>query len=208
MGKSRWARTDRVMRWLHLYTGLFLAPWMGIYATSALCLNHGPWINRKFEIAPPEWEFVREVDFVPDDTFPRSPEEQARAILAHLDLEGAHRIQGKPNPHVMTIFRISGSGHWRVTWRRHQARLVVERQQPFSLLRLVHFLHFRCGYQQPYSAFIAWAVVVDAMAVSLWLWVVSGIYLWARRPRKRLLGGVCVIAGSLLFIGLTILLCR
>ncbi len=35
----------------------------------------------------------------------------------------------------------------------------------------------------------------------------SGVYLWARRPRKRVLGGLCMIAGILLFFGLAVLLC-
>ena len=41
MGKSRWQRVDSVMRWAHLYTGLFLVPWMLVYAVSAFCLNRG-----------------------------------------------------------------------------------------------------------------------------------------------------------------------
>jgi hypothetical protein len=40
------------------------------------------------------------------------------------------------------------------------------------------------------------------------IWVISGIYLWARRPRKRLLGGLCMAAGCLLFGVLVVLLCR
>jgi len=207
MGKSGWVRVDRVMRWLHLYTGLFLVPWMMVYGASAFCLNHGPWINEHFGITPPEWEVAREVDFAPDDAFPKTPEEQARAILVHLDQDGPHRIQGKPNPNQMIIFRISGSGHRRITWRRQEAKIIVERQQPFSAYRLMHFLHFRGGYGQPYFASIAWAVVVDGVTLSIWLWVLSGIYIWARRPRKRVLGGITLIAGFLLFIGLVILLC-
>jgi hypothetical protein len=50
-------------------------------------------------------------------------------------------------------------------------------------------------------------VVVDGVTLSIWLWVVSGIYIWARRPRRRLLGGVLLIGGMLLFVGLVVLLC-
>jgi len=52
--KSRWLY--KIMQWPHLYTGLFLIPWLLVYATSALCLNHGPWINKTFKIGPPTWE--------------------------------------------------------------------------------------------------------------------------------------------------------
>ncbi len=208
MGKSGWARTDRLMRSLHLYTGLFLVPWVAIYATSAFCLNHGPWFNRLLGMTPPKWEVLRRLEFAADDGFPQAPAEQAKAILKHLDLEGAHRIQPISNAQRMIILRISGSGHYRITWRRGDSRLIVERQQPFSYYRLMHFLHFRGGYAQPYFAHVTWAVLVDVVSVSMWLWIVSGIYLWARRPRKRIAGGVCAVGGSVLFVWLVVLLCR
>lgn len=207
MERSGWTRVDRWMRSLHLYTGLFLVPWMAVYATSALCLNHNERISGLLNVTPPAWKTVREVEFAPGDSFPKTPTEQAEAILEFLDLDGPHRIMGNPTAVPMTILRISGGGNWRVVWRPHQARIVVDRQQPFSAYRLMHFLHFRGGYQQNYLGSIAWAVMVDVVALSLWFWIVSGIYIWARRPRKRLLGGVCVVAGSLLFGSLVMLLC-
>jgi hypothetical protein len=60
-------------------------------------------------------------------------------------------------------------------------------------------MHFRGGYHWPYLTACLWAIVVDLVAVSLLFWVVSGIYIWARRPNKRRLGGACLIAGSLSF---------
>lgn len=204
--RSGWAVTDSWMRSIHLYTGLFLVPWMAIYATSAICLNHNQWIRDYFEITPPEWKKVRQLDFTPGDSFPQVPAEQADAIVEHLGLDGPHQIQGKPNPDQMTILRINGAGHYRIIWRRRQSKLLVEQQQPFSYYRLMHFLHFRGGYAQPYFASLVWGVIVDAVGISLWFWIISGIYIWARR-RKRLAGGLCAIAGSLLFVGLVILLC-
>jgi len=40
------------------------------------------------------------------------------------------------------------------------------------------------------------------------VWVLSGFYLWLRRPRTRLVGSLFAVGGSILFIVLTILLCR
>ncbi|MBW7991399.1 MAG: hypothetical protein FVQ84_15495 [Planctomycetes bacterium] len=207
MGSSRWVRVDRIMHYIHLYTGLFLMPWIAVYATSAFCLNHNKWFVGKLKINPLKWELVREVEFVPDDAFPRVPAEQARAILRLLDLDGAHRIQGKPNADQMIIFRICGSGNYRITWRRPRSLIVVEKQGPFSLYRLVHFLHFRGGYAQPYFVNITWAVIVDAIAISMLLWVLTGVYLWYRRSRRLLIGTLCVVTGLLLFVCLTVLLC-
>lgn len=207
MTTSLWPRMDRTMRALHLYTGVFLAPWMLVYATSALCLNHNAWVREHLESAPPRWEVVREVPFAPSDAFPVEPTDQARAILQELDLDGPHHIVGKPTPQQLLIFRACGKGNYRITWRRQPSTLVVEQQQPFSALRLMHYLHFRGGYGQPYAAVIVWAAIVDAVAVCLWLWVISGIYLWARRPNQRKLGTACLIAGCVLFAALVTLLC-
>jgi hypothetical protein len=50
------------MRARHLHTGLFLVPWMAVYATSAFCLNDNswftPWLGKL-----QQWELVREVGF-------------------------------------------------------------------------------------------------------------------------------------------------
>ncbi|MDT8301650.1 MAG: hypothetical protein RQ760_09210 [Sedimentisphaerales bacterium] len=207
MGSNRWIQVDRIMRYIHLYTGLFLMPWIAVYATSAFCLNHNKWFREKLKITPPKWEHIREVEFVPDEAFPQVAADQARAILQLLDLDGPHNIQGKPNAKQMIIFRICGSGNYRITWRRPSSLIVVEKQGPFSLYRLVHFLHFRGGYAQPYFANITWAVIVDGVAVSMLLWVLTGVYLWYRRSRRLLIGTLCVVTGLLLFICLTVLFC-
>ena len=129
-------------------------------------------------------------------------------MLKHLGLEGPHQFMGTPSDQQMTILRMSGAGHYRIVWRAATSQLVVERQQPFSFYSLCNALHFQHGYGQPYVVHLTWAVVVDAVTLSTVLWVISGIYLWARRPSKRRLGALCLAAGTVLFAALTILLCR
>ena len=58
MAVNRWVRWDRWMRALHLYTGLFLVPWMMVYAVSAFCLNHSEWFTEGLQLAP-DWKNVR-----------------------------------------------------------------------------------------------------------------------------------------------------
>jgi hypothetical protein len=208
MTNSRWRRTDSVMRSVHLYTGLFLAPWLLAYATSGLCLNHNKWLIERLQIVPAKWTLVREIPFTPDDTFPQTAPEQAAAILDRVGLVGAHHIVGNPKAPQMVIMRPNAAGAYRVTWRRPARLLVVERMQPFSAWRLLHTLHFRFGYQQPYFAYVTWAAMVDVVTISIWVWVLSGFYIWLRRPHKHLVGSLFAVGGSVLFIVLTILLCR
>jgi hypothetical protein len=207
MENRRWLRWDRLMRVSHLYTGLFLMPWMLVYAVSAFCLNHSGWFTETLHLAP-TWKVVRETSFVADARFPAAPTDQAEVILKHLALQGPLVIMDSPAAGPLTFIRLCAAGHYRITWHRPQSRLVVERQQPASFYSLVNSLHFQHGYRQPYFAHIAWAVILDAVAISTAVWVVSGVWLWARKPRKDPLGWLCMGVGSLLFAGLTVLLCR
>jgi hypothetical protein len=206
--RNGWTHVDRIVRSVHLYTGLFLVPWMLVYAASAFFLNHGPTFRKWLDFKPPKLEVVREVDFVPNDSFPKVPVEQAAAILKHLELEGAHRVMpAQSNARQLKVLRICGRGNYVITWHRPKKTIVVQQQQPFSYIRLVNFLHFKAGYGQSYPAHVVWAAVVDIVTLSIAFWVVSGVYIWARRPKKRLLGGVCVVGGSVLFIALVLALC-
>jgi hypothetical protein len=83
------------MRASHLYTGLFLVPWMVVYAVSAFCINHATWFSDPPKTGP-KWEVVRETEFILDAAFPQSPHQQAKAILKSLALDGAYRIPGDP----------------------------------------------------------------------------------------------------------------
>ena len=205
MKTNRWLPWDRWMRALHLYTGLFLVPWMIVYAVSAFCLNHNEWFTEGLNPAQ-KWENVRELDFTPGPGFPQTSEEQALAILGHVDLVGPHRITGEPDDNQLVIFRYCATGHYRVSWYPPRSQVVVDRLLPTSFYSVVNSLHFQHGYR-PYFAHLAWAIIVDATTTSTIIWVISGIYLWARRPRKRLLGGLCLVAGTLLFVALAVLLC-
>jgi hypothetical protein len=142
MAKKGWVRLDRLMRSLHLYTGLFLLPWVVVYGASAICLDHNQRFIEHLHVKPPQWEFVRAVDYAPEDTLPSTPKEQAEAILRRLDLKGAHRTLARFELGQLIIFRISGSGNYRIIWEPYRSLLVVEKQ-PFSMYRLLHFLHFR-----------------------------------------------------------------
>ena len=203
--RSFWVRVDRWMRSIHLYTGLFLVPWMMVYATSALLINHGPALREWLDIQPPKQEVVREVEFTPSDSFPENLDQQAAAILVHLDLEGAHRVlPAQSNERQLKIFRMCARGNYIITWNRVEKSIVVQQQQPFSYIRLINFLHFKGGYSQPYLAHKLWAVVVDLVALSIVFWVVSGVYIWARRPTKRLLGGIFLLGGCVLSVSYSI----
>lgn len=193
---TRW---DRWMRRLHLYSGLFLAPWMVIYGLSALLLNHNAQFREWLGLEPPTWKLVRQLDWRPGMDAPHEPRELALQMLSAAGLEGAWRFIGQPRAERLQVLRLSGSGNYRLTWERRTGRIRIEHQSPSSLVRFVHFLHFRAGYGWTRPAYVAWAVAVDAVAAGILFWVLSGVYLWWRQPRVRVFGGVCFVGGLLIF---------
>jgi hypothetical protein len=207
MKNSRWLPWDRLMRASHLYTGMFLFPWMVVYAVSAFLINHNTWFLEKNQPAQ-KWETVREADFATDADFPSDTDEQAVAILEALDLDGAYRIMGVPDANQLTLLRLCAAGHYKITLQRPRNHVVVERLRPVSAYSLINNLHFVTGYGVSSSVYLIWAVIVDAVTISTIIWIISGVYLWARRPKRRLLGGVCMTAGIALFAVLVVLLCR
>jgi len=208
MSSNPWPRVDHFMRAVHLYTGLFLVPWMAVYATSAFFLNHDQWLARWLSFSHLKWEDVRTLD-LPAGSIPAGdPAEQARVVLQKLDLDGPHQIMGEPNDKELAIFRSCAAGDYRIYWHHDSSQAVVQRRQPDSPWRAIHSLHFGRKYDWRYPAATAWAISVDSVVVSTWFWIVSGIYIWARRPKRRFWGGVCLVSGGLLFGLLVALLCR
>lgn len=187
------------MRVLHLYTGIFLVPWMVIYALSALFLNHGETFRTLFNVEPPKWQQLREIDWQPPADAPVEQDARIALLLQAVDLGGAWRIEGKPTPQELRVLRISGSGNYRVIWQRRAGKVRVEKLSPGSLYRFVHFLHFRGGYGLKHAPYLVWAAVVDLVAASMLFWVISGVYLWLRQPRHRIWGSVAFLGGLILF---------
>jgi hypothetical protein len=76
----------RLVRRIHMYLALFLAPWMLMYAASTVIMNHGRTASPAFEL---EWVQAYSAVF-PDGTPPTRIADQ---ILRDLGLEGAHGVQ-------------------------------------------------------------------------------------------------------------------
>ncbi len=194
------------MRKIHLYAGLLWLPWMLVYATSGFFINHGPWFKAQIEAAR-DFEFKYERQFTAPSDFPRQSRAQAEAILAHLGMSGNLQIQGHPDDRRMTFNHPTAGGTYRIIWHKRQDKVEV-RRQPFTLFAWVNRMHFKHGYQQESFASDLWAVLVDLVMVSMWLWVFTGIYLWwkaTKEHKKKILGAVCLAGGLIVFAGLAVI---
>lgn len=185
------------MQVIHNYTGLFLMPWMVVYGASAFLINHSHLFQKEIKRST-QFTKLYEETFVPAQNLPSDPNEQANFILKRLDLSGPNRVIGQPSPDQMTIFRPSPGGNYRIHWLPKEKRLVVTRQ-PFSIFRTINYLHFKAGYQQNNLAFDGWAVVVDLVAISIFIWIVSGIYMMLKKPGEKKWSYISMLAGFVVF---------
>ncbi len=194
-----------LMRQVHLYTGFFCIPWLLVYATSGFLINHRAWFKEELSRAR-EYRVIHEEKFVPGEDFPREDNKRAAAILARLGLEGPFYLSAGDKGKTLIINRPSAGGAYRIVWRGKDHGLVV-RRQPFSAIQWVNRLHFISGYQTRYLSADTWAGLVDLVTVSMWLWVITGLYLWyktAGTRRKVVLGGLCLTTGVVVFAVLAV----
>lgn len=189
---------SKVIRRVHMYSALFLAPWMIIYALSGLVLNHNQAVRRFYGAKFGQFEKVAERPY--DATF--SADADARTIgaqiLDELGLSGTFNVQGAPNAPRLVINRNAGFAHHRITWIRAEKRLLHEKQT-FSAPVFVNRAHFRRGYDQPFVAQKIWAFILDGVIVAMVFWAVSGIWMWWEIKPARWPGAAFAIAGCGMF---------
>lgn len=189
---------SRLVRRLHLCLGLFLAPWMVMYALSTLVMNHREWVRSFFPTEAPGMVRERELDYTRTYPADATPQQVGQQILRDLGLEGTHRVSGGQAGKPLIIDRQHAWVPRRITWDATARKLVVERQE-FRGVTLLERLHRRRGYQQPYVLEDTWAFSVDLAMVAMVLWSLSGLWLWWELRSARFWGTLCGAAGLILF---------
>ena len=191
-----------INRRIHMYLGLALAPWMLMYAVSSIMLNHRDFFDAPYRNTSPwlkDSEEKYQGNFSPD----AKPKSIAAQILAHLDLKGPHNVRHNIDNKTLMIHRSSFITPRRITYNLANKKLLVERHK-FRFSLILRRLHFRRGYQQKYILSDLWALSVDIVILAMFLWIVSGLYMWYTIKTTRRWGIICITAGMAIFI---ILIC-
>jgi hypothetical protein len=186
---------DKINRRVHLYSGLFLLPWLMMYGLSSFLIIHQSWF---FADKKPVWEPVFEKNYdrlVSDQTNLR---DTAQEILKEFNLEGAFWVN-KPKPETLEIDRYSFWGSTHLTYSIKDHKLKAERQR-VPVGRAVIRMHFRGGYSQAPFWDKFWGSLVDAACVGIIIWVASGLIMWWRLPRLRAWGAIAVVGGFVSFL--------
>lgn len=198
-------RSSLLIRRVHFYLGLFLAPWLVMYAVSTIMMNHRPLVASFYSPGAPKYQTERELDYsraFPADTEPAA---MGKLILTDLGLEGAHRVSGGRNGKPLVIDRQHPLANRRITFDSESGRLQIAKEE-FRAFTFLERLHRRRGYQHPFALEDAWAFTVDLAIVAMVFWVASGLWLWWELRSTRLWGAWCTGLGLALFAVLLALL--
>ncbi len=193
----------RLTRDLHLYVGLFVSPFVLVYAISAIVLNHAflPWGGDDTAVE------TRSVTVrIPDDT---NSLQVARQLRAQLDLHGEIGFVNRNRRTERLSFPVETPGVTttvRVDLRSGVVELGRKETGVWSGMVYLHRIPgpHNVSIRGNWIATRVWGWIADASVYLLLFVSASGIYLWAVLRAERKAGLVFLGAGALSFVLLVV----
>ena len=189
---------SKIIRRVHMYLGLFLAPWMLMYALSTLAMANREFVQSFYPTKRPALTVEREMDY--SRTFPAgaTPEQMGQQILEDLGLDGKHWVSGGKAGKPLAIERQQPLVQRRIIYNPATRKVSVQREEFRAPIFLEH-MHTRRGYQPQHALENSWAFSVDVSACAIVFWILSGLWMWWELRPTRLFGGLCFALGIALF---------
>jgi hypothetical protein len=192
------SKLSRLVRRVHMFTGLFLAPWMLMYALSTLVMVHREFVGSFYSSKNPAMITERELDYSRSFATNTTREAIAQQILLDLGMDGAHSVSGGRDGKPLAIQRQHALAQRRVIFDTEQRKITIEREE-FRASTVLDRMHRRRGYRQPYALDDTWGFTVDVAVVSMVFWSLSGIWLAWELKTTRLWGALSLSVGLGLF---------
>src|SRR5882672_3993823 len=180
---------SRLIRRIHMYSGLFLAPWMLMYALSTLVMTHRESVQSLYSSKNPAMVSERELSYTRSFPSTSTREQIADQIVVDLGLDGAHSVSGGRNGQPLVINRQHAVATRRITYDPTARNIKIERQE-FRTPALLERMHRRRGYKEPYTLDDTWGFTVDAAVVAMIFWCLSGVWMWWEIKTTRFWGAI------------------
>lgn len=197
-----------VTRDLHLYAGLFISPFVVLFAISVFALVHPSG-------SAPSGSTVRRVRSVQNLQVPAGVEalsgrarvDAVRSLLDQAQLRGEIGFIGySPKEHRLSI-PVSVPGRETVFDLDLQTRTATITERDTGIADALILLHKAPGphladIRMNWFPMLAWRWLADATVYLLLFISISGIYLWAVLRAERRAGVAMLIAGAVCFFGM------
>jgi hypothetical protein len=195
----RWTRD------LHLYFGLFISPFLLMFAVSVFFLNHA-------KVTPDRWSSVQTIEHlqIPDgieSAQGRAAIDHAQVILPQIDVSGEIGFTRFVRQTGHFVFPVSKPGLETSVDVDVRARTATVSRRQTSVLEAAAYLHKMPG---PHNV----AIRGNWISTQIWRWftdatiyvtlfiTLSGIYLWWVLKAERRTGLALLSMGVLTFFGL------
>lgn len=197
-----------VTRDLHLYVGLFLSPFVLVFAVSVFYLVHGLALRPSPGPSDPS-RTVDNIDITPDVARLQGHArvDALRPVLEQLDVQGEiDFVRHVANEHRLIVpVRLPDRDTIVTIDYDQRTANVASRNHPMG--EAFVYLHKMPG---PHNTDVrgnswlirAWGILADATAYLLLFITVSGIYLWVALRAERRVGFLLLLAGAVTFWGL------
>ena len=195
----RWTRD------LHLYFGLFVSPFVLLFAASVLFLNHAKVSTDQFTSV----ETVRDISIPQDIESARGPDAvaQAKSIMQQLRLDGEVGFTRYVKQTRLFMFPVSRPGLETIVNVDLSTKSATVSHRVTSFWESLAYLHKMPG---PHNVNIrgnwvwtrAWRVFADATVYLVLFISISGVYLWYAIKAERRVGFTLLTAGGASLFGL------
>jgi hypothetical protein len=193
------SKMSRLVRRIHMFTGLFLAPWMVMYALSTLVMAHHEYVNSLYASKRPVMAKERELNCSRSFATNVTRDAIAQQILNDLGMDGAHSVSGGRDGGPLVIQRQHALPQRRITFDAVKGKIAIEREE-FRTPTILERMHRRRGYNHPYALEDTWGFTVEAAVVAMVFWSLSGIWLAWEIRKTRVWGMLSLGVGLGLFV--------
>ncbi|MEO5741715.1 MAG: hypothetical protein ABIS29_14090 [Vicinamibacterales bacterium] len=195
----------RWLRNLHLYFGLFISPFILLFAASVFYLNHGK-LAAGSELPVDIYRDLQIFDGF-DRVKGREAVDRALPILPQVGVAGEIGFLRYVATSRHLIFPVSKGGSEATVDVDLDARTATVKRRSMSLWESLSYLHKMPG---PHNVAVrgnwigtqVWRIFADATIYLLLFITMSGIYLWWAIKAERRIGLTLVAAGAATFLGL------
>ena len=194
---------SRLVRRVHMYLALFLAPWVVMYALSTLAMNHRGFFQPAQSSDEERFQQDKQQIVPLEIAGEIASADASRAVLDSLGLAGAFSARWQNG--LLVIHRNDPLAPRRIRFDP-KTRLATVEREALTAPMFLERLHRRRGFQHDYTLEDTWAFSVDLFIAAMLFWAGSGLWMWWEMRTTRRLGLVLAFSTTALFAILLIVL--